>query len=152
MKKKHHHKKKPGFFKKWSAKLHLWFGLGIGFLIFIISITGALYVFKDEVENFTRKEVMYHHEQNIDQKQVLPIRMMEKAVAEQVKEKYPVHWVNIPIDKKMSYSFFWYEHNTKGWNYFDEFPIYKQAYVNPYTGKVLRVYDEKKWFFQYCKK
>jgi hypothetical protein len=55
MKKKHHHKKKPGFFKKWSAKLHLWFGLGIGFLIFIISITGALYVFKDEIENLPVK-------------------------------------------------------------------------------------------------
>ena len=66
--KKHHHKKKPGFFKKWSAKLHLWFGLSIGLLIFIISITGALYVFKDEVENFTRKEYIYHNEKNIDQK------------------------------------------------------------------------------------
>ena len=55
MKKKHHHKKKPSLFKKWTGKLHLWFGLGIGFLIFIISITGALYVFKDEVENFTEK-------------------------------------------------------------------------------------------------
>jgi uncharacterized iron-regulated membrane protein len=47
--------------------------------------------------------------------------------------------------------FFWYEHNTKGWNYFDEFPIYKQAYVNPYTGKVLRVYDEKNGFFNIVK-
>ncbi|STD13018.1 Uncharacterized iron-regulated membrane protein [Chryseobacterium carnipullorum] len=100
MKKKHHHKNKPGFFKKWSAKLHLWFGLGIGFLIFIISITGALYVFKDELENFTRKDVIYHNEQNIEQKNVLPIRMMEKSVVEQVKEKYPVHWVNVPIDKR----------------------------------------------------
>ena len=80
--KKNHHKKKPGFFKKWSAKLHLWFGLGIGFLIFIISITGALYVFKDEVENITRKDVIYHQEKNIEQKQVLPIRVMEKAVAD----------------------------------------------------------------------
>ena len=67
MKKKHHHKRNQ-LYQKWSAKLHLWFGLGIGFLIFIISITGALYVFKDEVENITRKDVIYHHEQNIEQK------------------------------------------------------------------------------------
>lgn len=149
--KKHHHKKKPGFFKKWSGKLHLWFGLSIGFLIFIISITGALYVFKDEVENYTRKDVIYHNEQNIENKQILPIKVMEKLVVEQVKEKYPVHWVNIPIDKKQSYMFFWYEHNPKAWNYFDEFPVYKQAYVNPYTGKVLRVYDEKNGFFNIVK-
>ena len=149
--KKHHHKKKPGFFKKWSAKLHLWFGLSIGLLIFIISITGALYVFKDEVENFTRKEYIYHNEKNIDQKQILPIRQIEKLVNEQTKEKYPIHWVNIPIDSKMSYQFYWYEHKPDEWNYFEEFPIYKLAYVNPYTGKVLQVYDEKNGFFAIVK-
>lgn len=151
MRKKHHHKKKPSALKKWTGKLHLWLGLGIGFLIFIISITGALYVFKDEIENATRKDVIYHNEQNIDQKQILPIRTLEKAVVAQVKEKYPVHWVNIPIDKKMSYLFYWYEHDPKGWNYFDEFPIYKVAYVNPYNGKVLGTYDEKNGFFQIVK-
>ncbi|GEN75478.1 PepSY-associated TM helix domain-containing protein [Chryseobacterium hagamense] len=151
MRKKHHHKKKPSAFKKWTGKMHLWLGLGVGFLIFIISITGALYVFKDEIENATRKDVIYHHEQNIGQKQALPIRTLEKAVVAQVKEKYPVHWVNIPIDKKMSYLFYWYEHDPNGWNYFDEFPVYKVAYVNPYTGEVLRTYDEKNGFFQIVK-
>lgn len=151
MRKKHHHKKKPSALKKWTGKLHLWLGLGVGFLIFIISITGALYVFKDEIENATRKDVIYHNEQNIDQKKILPIRTLEKAVVAQVKEKYPVHWVNIPIDKKMSYLFYWYEHDPKGWNYFDEFPIYKVAYVNPYNGKVLGTYDEKNGFFQIVK-
>ncbi|MGO4708062.1 PepSY-associated TM helix domain-containing protein [Chryseobacterium sp. 2TAF14] len=151
MKKKHHHKKKPGPFKKWTGKLHLWFGLSIGLIIFIVSITGTLFVFKDEVENFTRKDVIYHNEQNIAQKQILPIRVLEKMVDDQLKEKYKIHWVNVPIDKKMSYQFYWYEHNTEAWNYFDEFPIYKVAYVNPYTGKVLKTYDEKNGFFNIVK-
>lgn len=131
--------------------MHLWLGMSVGLIIFIVSITGTLFVFKDEVENFTRKEVIYHSEQNIAQKQVLPIRVLEKMVDEQVKEKYKIHWVNIPVDKKMSYQFYWYEHNTEAWNYFDEFPIYKSAYVNPYTGKVLEVFDEKNGFFQIVK-
>ncbi|MCU7614612.1 PepSY domain-containing protein [Chryseobacterium sp. GMJ5] len=151
MRKKHHHKKKPGIFKKWTGKLHLWLGLSIGFIIFIVSVTGALYVFKDEIENMTRKEVMYHHEKNIEKKQVLPIRVLEKSVNAQVQEKFPIHWVNVPIDKKISYQFYWYEHNTDAWNYFDEFPVYKVAYVNQYTGKVLRLYDEKNGFFQIVK-
>lgn len=151
MKKKHPHKKKPSLFKKWTGKLHLWLGLPIGLIICIVSVTGALYVFKDEIENFTRKDVIEHHEANIEQKQVLPIRVLEKSVEAQVKEKFPIHWVNVPIDKKISYQFYWYEHNTKAWNYFEEFPIYKVAYVNPYDGKVLRVYDEKNGFFQIVK-
>ena len=151
MTKKHPNKNKPRLFKKWTGKLHLWLGLSVGLIIFIVSITGTLFVFKDEVENFTRKEVIYHKEVNIAQKQVLPIRSLEKMVDEQVKEKYKIHWVNIPIDKKMSYQFYWYEHNTNAWNYFEEFPIYKSAYVNPYTGKVLKVFDEKNGFFQIVK-
>lgn len=151
MRKNSRPKKKTSFIKKWAAKLHLWFGLFIGLLIFIISITGALYVFKDEFENIARKDVIYHQEKNIENKQVLPIRQLEKLVNEQTKEDYPIHWVNIPIDKKMSYMFYWYEHDVNTWNYFDEFPIYKQAYVNPYSGKVLRVYDEKNGFFNIVK-
>lgn len=151
MTKKHPNKNKPRLFKKWTGKLHLWLGLSVGLIIFIVSITGTLFVFKDEVENFTRKEVIYHKEVNIAQKQVLPIRSLEKMVDEQVKEKYKIHWVNIPIDKKMSYQFYWYEHNTNAWNYFEEFPIYKSACVNPYTGKVLKVFDEKNGFFQIVK-
>ena len=60
MTKKHPNKNKPRLFKKWTGKLHLWLGLSVGLIIFIVSITGTLFVFKDEVENFTRKEVIYH--------------------------------------------------------------------------------------------
>lgn len=143
--------KKKSIWKLWAAKLHLWFGLGIGLLIFIISITGALYVFKDEIENYQRKEVIYHGETNIAQKNILPLKVLEDKVNEQVKEEFPIHWVNIPMDENRSYRFYWFEHNDKAWNYFDEYPIYQVAYVNPYTGKVLQVYDEKNGFFQIVK-
>ena len=151
MKDNQKNKKKPSFLKKWFAKLHLWFGLGIGFLIFIISITGALYVFKEDIENFQRKDVIFHNETNIQQKNLLPLHVLETKVNEQVKEKFPIHWVNIPMDKSRSYRFYWYEHKEDAWNYFDEMPIYQVAYVNPYTGKVLKVYDEKNGFFQIVK-
>lgn len=143
--------KKSSRLKKIFGKLHLWFGLIIGLIIFIVSVTGALYVFKDEFENIARKDVIYHQEKDVENKKVIPIRQLEKLVDEQTQEKYPIHWVNIPMDKNMSYMFYWYEHDVNAWNYFDEFPIYKQAYVNPYTGKVLRVYDEKNGFFNIVK-
>jgi len=146
-------KKKNSFIKRMSAKLHLWLGLSVGVLVFVISITGCLYVFKDEVEGITRKEVIRHHEPDTETKQVLPIRELERRVQQQVKEKYPVHWVDVPIDKDLSYRFNYYEHNPapEVWNYFQELVVYKTAYVNPYTGKVLAVYDEKNGFFNIVK-
>lgn len=144
-------KKRKLSFKKIIGKLHLWLGLSVGFIVFIVSITGALYVFKDEVENFLRREVIFHKEENITEKKILSLSVLEKMVNEQTGEKYPVHWATIPLDKTRSYQFHYYEHNHDAWHYFDELVVYKTAYVNPFTGKVLAVYDEKYGFFNIVK-
>ncbi|QDP86507.1 PepSY domain-containing protein [Chryseobacterium sp. SNU WT5] len=151
MNKKHRNKTKKSFVKRWIGNLHLWFGLGIGLIVFIVSITGALYVFKDEVQNYLRKDFIHHSEQNIAQKKTLPLKVLEKKVDAQVKEKFPLHWVDIPLDKSRSYQFHYYENNPEGWNYFNELVVYKTAYVNPFTGKVLSVQDEKNGFFNIVK-
>lgn len=151
MEKKSQFKNKKTFFKRWIHNLHLWFGLGIGLIVFIVSITGALYVFKDEVQNYLRQDYIFHKEQNISQKKILSLKVLEKKVDAQVKEKFPLHWVDIPLDKSKSYLFHYYESDPEGWNYFNEFVVYKTAYVNPFTGKVLSVQDEKNGFFNIVK-
>lgn len=143
--------KKKNTFKKWISKLHLWLGLTVGFFVLVISITGALYVFKDEIQNVIRKDYIHHNEQNISQKKILPLRILEQKVAAQTKEKYPLHWAEIPLDKSKSYKFYYYERDPNAWNYFDEYVIYKTAYVNPFTGKVLALEDEKNGFFNIVK-
>ncbi|WP_374362017.1 PepSY-associated TM helix domain-containing protein [Cloacibacterium sp.] len=143
--------KKKNTFKKIVSKLHLWLGLTVGFFVLIISITGALYVFKDEIQNVLKKDYIHHNEQNISQKKILPLKILEQKVEAQTNEKYPIHWAEIPLDKTKSYKFFYYERNPNAWNYFDEFVIYKTAYVNPFTGKVLALEDEKNGFFNIVK-
>lgn len=44
-------KKKQSIGKKWSRKLHLWFGLGSGLIVFIVALTGCIFVFQDEVQD-----------------------------------------------------------------------------------------------------
>ncbi|WP_166333109.1 PepSY-associated TM helix domain-containing protein [Sphingobacterium chungjuense] len=143
--------KKKSFIKRWFGKLHLWFGLAVGIPVVIISITGALYVFKDEFENFTRRDVIYHHEPDIASKELIPISVLADQVEQACPEDYPLHWVNVPVDPAMSYQYYYYERNPDAWHYFDEVVIYKLIYVNPYSGEVLRVYDEKMGFFNIVK-
>jgi uncharacterized iron-regulated membrane protein len=76
---------------------------------------------------------------------------LEALVNQQTHEKYPLHWVEIPLNKAQSYKFVYHESNKKGWHYFDRLVIYKTAYVNPFTGKVLAVFDEKNGFFNIVK-
>lgn len=129
----------------------MWFGLTIGVFVFIISLTGALYAFQAEITDYLREDIIYHEEKNIQTKSILPLKVLEKKVNDYTKEKYPIHWVNIPIDKNLSYIFYYYEHNPKAWNYFDEYVIYKSVYVNPFSGEILGEYDETLDFFNIVK-
>lgn len=142
--------KKTGF-KYWIGRLHLWLGLSSGLIVFIISITGAIYVFQEEITNSVRSESIFHHEKNISSKNPLSLTVLEQKVNDYTNEKYPVHWVNVPIDKSRSYIFYYYEHNPKGWNFFEEYIIYKSVYVNPFTGEIKGVYDETTDFFNIIK-
>jgi uncharacterized iron-regulated membrane protein len=142
MKKKHHHKKKPSFIKKWSAKLHLWFGLSVGLIVFIVSLTGTMYVFKDEIQGVFRKDVMYVEPETITQKP-MSIEILKEKISLETNEKSPISSAEIPLDKNKSYEFFIYEKDKKGWNYFNEVKINKLIYVNQYTGEILGVYNEK---------
>lgn len=144
-------KKRKSIFKKWVSKLHLYLGLTVGLFVLIISITGALYVFKDEIQGVARRDYIHHNEQNINAKKILPLKVLEQKVDAQTSEQYPVHWAEIPLDKTKSYKFYYYERNPNAWNYFSEFVVYKTAYVNPFSGKVLALEDEKNGFFNIVK-
>lgn len=148
MKKKHPHKKKVSFTKKWSAKLHLWLGLSVGIIVFIVSLTGTLYVFKDEIQNSLRKEAIYVQKSSTSP---LSIAVLKEKVSLELNEKYPLSAVEISLDKNRSYRFSYYEKNKKGWNYFEEVKINKLVYVDQYSGKILAVYDEKYSFFTILK-
>ena len=44
---------KKNNFKKIINFLHLWLGLASGIIVFIIAVTGCLYAFKEEIQNYT---------------------------------------------------------------------------------------------------
>ncbi|REC54645.1 PepSY domain-containing protein [Chryseobacterium piscium] len=142
MKKKHHPKKKPSIYKKWAAKLHLWLGLSVGLIIFIVSLSGTMYVFKDEIQNQLRKDAISVKTETVTQLP-LSVEVLKEKITLELNEKYPVSSVEIPLDKSKSYKFIFYEKDKKAWNYFDEVKINKLIYVNQYNGNILGIYNEK---------
>lgn len=46
-------------FKNTIRNIHLWLGLATGLVVFIISVTGALYSFEEEIRDFTQKDFRY---------------------------------------------------------------------------------------------
>ena len=64
-------------FKKQIRFLHKWLGLISGLIVFIISITGCIFCFHDEIKDITRKEWRLVEPQN--KPFVLPSVLQEKA-------------------------------------------------------------------------
>lgn len=144
-------KKSKGTFKKYVLKVHLWLGLITGIIVLIVSLSGAFFVFNEDITAVMRKQHIFHGEKDIQHKKPIPIHDLKDIVNSQLKnEIVKAEEVTIPIDPARSYEFGLIKGNPDGWNYFNNILIYKNVYVNQYTGKVLAVYDIKKNPFYFC--
>lgn len=108
-------------FKKLISQIHLYVGLVSGLIVFIVSITGALYAFKDDFDQFDD----YRYVEAQDADLISPSEAFEKA--REVRPNTQIHGVtfNGP-DKAIEVI------------YYQGSPLYYGAsYLNPYTGELL---------------
>ncbi|MDM1367193.1 PepSY-associated TM helix domain-containing protein [Myroides marinus] len=143
-------KKTKGVFKKYMLKTHLWLGLLSGIIVLIVSLSGAFFVFNEDISAYLRKDMMFHGETDIANKKPIPLKELKDLVNAQItNEEVTAEEVTIPLDPSRSYQFGLFKADADGWNYFDTYLIFKTVYVNQYTGKVIAVDDilESPFFF-----
>ncbi|MFC4749574.1 PepSY-associated TM helix domain-containing protein [Flavobacterium branchiicola] len=105
--------------KNVARQIHLWLGLATGIIVFIISITGCIYVFEEEIRSFSKEERLYVP---IQEK---PFTGLEKIVANFQKEFPKEKITSIKINKKAPNATV--ELGTKK----------KTFYFNPYEGNLI---------------
>jgi uncharacterized iron-regulated membrane protein len=120
--------------KKAIRTIHLLLGLSSGFLVFVIAITGCMYAFKTEIENFTQP---YRFVEEQAKEFVLPTKIISIAQKELPGKK--IHAVLYQGKKNAAKAIF----------YSNEEHYYYFVYINQYTGEVLKVRDEYKTFFSF---
>jgi uncharacterized iron-regulated membrane protein len=120
--------------KKRIGKIHLWLGLSSGIIIFIISITGCLYAFQEEIQNIT-EEYRFVKEQNI-------AFLSPSKLALIAKNELPDKLLHaIKYNKK---------NNAAEAEFFHYEPTYYfTVFINPYTGKVLKTVNNEEGFFPF---
>ncbi|HOM63995.1 MAG TPA: PepSY-associated TM helix domain-containing protein [Dysgonamonadaceae bacterium] len=119
--------------KRFFYQIHLWLGLVSGLLVFLISITGALYAFQEEISGLGK----YHKVEVLDVPKLPPSQL--QSVAERVLPGKTLHSVKYNGKGKSAEAIF-YGYNP---NY------YYIVYLDPYSGKVLKVKDMNKDFFRF---
>jgi uncharacterized iron-regulated membrane protein len=112
--------------KNAARQIHLWLGLSTGIIVFIISITGCIYVFEEEIRNATNKDQLYVP---VQQK---PFAGLEVIISNFKKEVPKQKITSIRINQQEPNALV--ELSTKN----------KVYYFNPYNGKLTNT-EKQDW-------
>ena len=121
--------------KKLIGKLHLYLGLTSGIVVFIVSLTGCILAFEYEIKSFTQP-YMY----------VVPpvnARVLPPSVLQAIAEK------ELPGKKANGILYGIPTRNAEIGFYNLDPEYYYVVYVDPYTGKVRKVWNEDGDFFHF---
>jgi uncharacterized iron-regulated membrane protein len=116
------------------GKIHLWLGLLTGLLVFILAITGCLYAFQEEIQDYTQS---YRHVKPDNKPYLRPTDFQEIA-AKALPGKH-LHAIKY-MGQSRSVEAIYYNYE----------PLYYFiAYLDPYTGEVLKVNNMEEGFFRF---
>ena len=115
--------------KKIFRKLHLWLGLSSGLILFIVGLTGAIYCFAPELQNFQS----YRWVEQEDKPFLPPSRIQQIAEGH--------------LPGKSLQRIYYDARDRAVMVLFTETDVYSYAvFINPYNGKVLKVRNNGKDF------
>lgn len=126
--------KKKNDIKYWLGQIHLWGGLVSGIVVFIVSITGCLFVFEEEIRNLTQKQYRFVEPQKSAKVQ---LSVLQETVAKEFPGKQ-IEQIRVFADASRSTIVKLIDANAKPQKGNKEKEYKKEAYAfNPYTGILL---------------
>lgn len=137
-------------FKKTTLFLHRWLGLITGLVVLILSITGCLFVFHQEISDWVRHDTFYADEVPVNQ-QPLPVAELQEKAAQKLDVDHLPSGLTTYKDPEQNWSALLYSYQPDAWTYFGMAGEFKTVYINPYNGEVEGIVNEKKDFFQIVK-
>lgn len=123
-------------FKKLLGKIHLWLGLSSGLVVFIVAVTGCIYAFQTEIKDLTYSFLFVEQQEG----PVLPPSQIS-AIAQEAFPEGHLHAILYPTAERSAQAIFF--------SYGEGNDHFQTAYINPYSGEVLKIKDEYADFFRF---
>lgn len=123
--------------RKFILQLHQILGLLTGLVVFIVSVTGCLWVFKDEIESLYKKPF----EIKVENSDIITVTKARELAKEVFPDKHVHGTIYGKPDEALEVIFYELE---------PEF--YQSVFLNPYTGEVLDTEDHFSGFFAFVLK
>lgn len=134
--------------KKKILWLHKWLGLISGIVVLIVSLTGCIYVFQDELKLLVYPEKYFVDTPIPQAQQTLPLSKLITIAENNLNTGEKVSRIDISPNKNRTWAFRAVKTNKNAFLYSDYFVYHKRVFINPYSGKVQNVENSKTEFFQ----
>ena len=133
-------------FRELIGKLHLWLGLASGLVVFIVSLTGCVYVFQPELFSATHRSLLQVAPPPAAQP--LPYTVIWQRAQQALGAQYPLVYGTAYRDPSRAWTFMAYQ-GQAGRPYFGGMIThYYTVYMNPYTGQATGILNNKYEFFE----
>lgn len=136
--------KNPFSLRRIAGKVHLWLGFASGLIVFILGITGCLYVFADEMKTYFYKNHFF-----VEAGHRKPVALVQSLANAQraIGENRPISRIEISENPDRTYIFRSTKTDPQGFSHWNYYTYFKKVYINPYTGAIVKVEDTKGEFF-----
>lgn len=135
-------------FKETMLFIHRWLGLITGLVVLVVSVTGCIFVFHNEINSWRFADM---YEVNPPESaQALPLSTL-KEKAQEALGGAPLFSITTYKDPEKAWSFLVYQENPDAYTYFGSIEEYRSVYLNPYTGEVTGHLNNKYEFFNLVK-
>jgi len=136
--------------KKSVLWLHKWLGLLSGFVVLIVSLTGCIYVFHDDLKVLFYPDKYYIAQQSVNNQsaQALPLSTLTAIAQNALPDGEEVSRIDLYPAKDRTWIFRAVKTNEDALTYTAYFKYNKRVFIDPYTGKVQAVENSKTEFFQ----
>jgi len=125
--------------------LHRWLGLVTSLVVLIVSITGCINVFADELKEYFYHDRFFRAE---DTRPPLNFSLLRNNAQEALGERYKISRCEVYPAANRNWVFRAMKTDPKAFGHWNFFKYYYRVYVNPVTGKIIHIEDTRNEFFQ----
>lgn len=127
--------------------LHKWLGIITGIIVLILSLSGCVYTFQDELKLWAYPE-KYFIKDTVQTASPLPLSTLLSSAQHSLEKGQKITRVDLYPAKDRTWVFRAMKTDDSAFGHWNYYIYYKRVFVNPYTGSVQQVEDAKTEFFQ----
>ena len=126
--------------------LHKWLGLVTGLIVLIVSLTGCINVFSDELRELFYPDRFYTG--RVEKGPLMNFSDIRNNAQKSLGPQYKISRCELYPEPGRNWIFRATSTDPKGIGHWNYYKYYYRVYINPYTGKVVYVEDTRNEFFQ----